>query len=208
MSIAGGIILYTGAIDNAPTENMRDLIINVSASLLSIPLVFLLYDYTNSRVSNQMKKHLANSVSDRLNTVMLNLVVTLRSMLRARAKLSPENLNRMLIMRANEIARRLQITPHHISELRSIHNDIDILLYRNTSDNILTAEQHDILSGIARIITHLVNENKFRRNHHLSSKYTEILMSRILDWLDADTVTALKLTQHLTLSPSETSAQE
>ena len=56
MSIAGGIILYTGAIDNAPNANIRDLVINVSASLLSIPLVFLLYDYTNSRIANQMKR--------------------------------------------------------------------------------------------------------------------------------------------------------
>ena len=51
MSIAGGIILYTGAIDNAPNANLQDLVINVSASLLSIPLVFLLYDYTNSRIT-------------------------------------------------------------------------------------------------------------------------------------------------------------
>ena len=40
LSITGGIILYTGAIDNSPNDNIRDLVINVSASLLSIPLVF------------------------------------------------------------------------------------------------------------------------------------------------------------------------
>ena len=64
MSIAGGIILYTGAIDNAPNANIRDLVINVSASLLSIPLVFLLYDYTNSRVARQMKKSVIHSMND------------------------------------------------------------------------------------------------------------------------------------------------
>ena len=37
MSIAGGIILYTGAIDNAPNDNIRDLVINVSASLFLLP---------------------------------------------------------------------------------------------------------------------------------------------------------------------------
>ena len=78
MSIAGGIILYTGAIDNAPTDNLRDLIINVSASLLSIPLVFLLYDYTNSKVAVQMKKNLSHSITDRLNMVMVNIILVLR----------------------------------------------------------------------------------------------------------------------------------
>ena len=117
MSITGGIILYTGAIDNAPNANLRDLIINVSASLLSIPLVFLLYDYTNSRIAQQMKKNLANSMSDRLNILMLNIILMLREMMGVRTKLNTENLNRMLIWRAPEISRRLKITTKTNQEL-------------------------------------------------------------------------------------------
>ena len=111
MSITGGIILYAGAVDNAPNENLRGLIINVSASLLSIPLVFLLYDYTNSRVARQMKKNLTNSMSDRLNILMLNIIIMLREMMNVRSKISTENINRMLMWRAPEISKRLKITP-------------------------------------------------------------------------------------------------
>ena len=96
LSIAGGIILYTGAIDNAPNDNIRDLVINVSASLLSIPLVFLLYDYTNSRINRQMKQHMANSVGDKLNTFMIGMILLVREMLSVRAKPTTENINRML----------------------------------------------------------------------------------------------------------------
>lgn len=202
MSIAGGIILYTGAIDNAPNENLRDLTINVSASLLSIPLVFLLYDYTNSRIANQMKRTMINSMTDKLNVLMLNIIGLLRESMGVRSKLTTESLNRMLIWHTPEISKRLKITPRILEKLHEYHNDLDTLLFRNSQNSVLNAEQVQILSGLVRDMTHLINENKFRRNRHLSAKYTESMMGRILDWMESDNVAAMNLAQHL----SETTA--
>lgn len=201
MSIAGGIILYTGAIDNAPNANIRDLVINVSASLLSIPLVFLLYDYTNSRVARQMKKSVTHSMTDKLNSVLVNTIMMLRDAMGVRNKLNLDNLNRMLVWRAPEIARRLTITPRVLGALHLCHNDLDTLLFRNSQTNILPASQIQILSSIARDMAHLINENKFHKNRHVSAKYIEHMMGQILDWLDADSVAALNLAQHLSPSP-------
>ncbi len=202
MSIAGGIILYTGAIDNAPNENLRDLTINVSASLLSIPLVFLLYDYTNSRIANQMKRTMINSMTDKLNVLMLNIIGLLRESMGVRSKLTTDSLNRMLIWHTPEISKRLKITPRILEKLHEYHNDLDTLLFRNSQNSVLNAEQVQILSGLVRDMTHLINENKFRRNRHLSAKYTESMMGRILDWMESDNVAAMNLAQHL----SETTA--
>lgn len=202
MSIAGGIILYTGAIDNAPNENLRDLTINVSASLLSIPLVFLLYDYTNSRIANQMKRTMINSMTDKLNVLMLNIIGLLRESMGVRSKLTTESLNRMLIWHTPEISKRLKITPRILEKLHEYHNDLDTLLFRNSQNSVLNAEQVQILSGLVRDMTHLINENKFRRNRHLSAKYTESMMGRILDWMESDNVAAMNLAQHI----SETTA--
>lgn len=197
MSIAGGIVLYTGAIDNAPNANIRDLVINVSASLLSIPLVFLLYDYTNSRIANQMKRTMMNSMTDKLNMLMLNIIVLLRESMGVRGKLGTESLNRMLIWRAPEISKRIKITSRILNKFQEYHNDLDNLLYRNGQVSVLNTEQAQILAGLARDMTHFINENKFRRNRHLSAKYTESMMGRILDWLDSDSVAAMSLAQHL-----------
>lgn len=206
MSIAGGIILYTGAIDNAPNANIRDLVINVSASLLSIPLVFLLYDYTNSRIANQMKRTMINSMTDKLNVLMLNIIVLLRESMGVRGKLTTENLNRMLIWRAPEITKRIKITSRILDKFQEYHSDLDNLLYRNGQSPVLNTEQAQILAGLARDMTHFINENKFRKNRHLSAKYTESMMGRILDWLDSDSVAAINLAQHL--SDTDVSSQK
>ncbi len=200
MSIAGGLILYTGAIDNAPNPNIRDLVINVSASLLSIPLVFLLYDYTNSRIANQMKKSVANNMADKLNSVLVNIIFMLRDALGVRSKLSLESLNRMLVWRTPEISRRLNISPRVLENLHTCHNDLDTLLFRNSQTNILSADQTQILSSIARSMAHLINESKFHKSRRISAKYVENIMTHILDWLDIDSVAVLDLAKHL--SPS------
>ena len=197
MSIAGGIILYTGAIDNAPNANLQDLVINVSASLLSIPLVFLLYDYTNSRITNQMKQTMVTSMTDKLNVLMLNIIMLLRESMKVRTRLTTENLNRMLIWRATEISRRVKITPKILDKLHEYHNELDTQLFRNAQTHVLTTEQTQILAGLVRDITHLINESKFRNNKHINAKYIESVMGRILDWLDSDSVAAMNLAQHM-----------
>ena len=197
MSIAGGIILYTGAIDNAPNANIRDLVINVSASLLSIPLVFLLYDYTNSRIANQMKRTMINSMTDKLNILMLNIIILLRESMGVHSKLNTENLNRMLIWRAPDISKRIKITSRVLDKFHEYHNDLDNLLYRNAQNTVLNTEQIQILSGLVRDMTHFINENKFHKNKQMSAKYIESIMGRILDWLDSDSVAAMNLAQHL-----------
>ena len=197
MSIAGGIILYTGAIDNAPNANLQDLVINVSASLLSIPLVFLLYDYTNSRITNQMKQTMVTSMTDKLNVLMLNIIMLLRESMGVRTKLTTENLNRMLIWRAPEISRRVKITPKILDKLHEYHNELDTQLFRNAQTHVLTTEQAQILAGLVRDMTHLINESKFRHNKHITAKYIESVMGRILDWLDSDSVAAMNLAQHM-----------
>lgn len=203
MSIAGGIILYTGAIDNAPNANIRDLVINVSASLLSIPLVFLLYDYTNSRINSQMKKHMVNSLGDRLNDLMINLILLLREMLSVRSKISTENINRMLSWGTPEISRRLKISGTIINRMHQCHDELDTLLYRNSQTDILSGEKIQILSSLARAMTHFINENKYHKNRHMSAKYMETIMTKILDWLDIDTVAALSINRHLLGTPDE-----
>ncbi len=197
LSIAGGIILYTGAIDNAPTENMRDLIINVSASLLSIPLVFLLYDYTNSKVANQMKKNMSQNLTDRLNMVMVNIILVLRESMGMRGKPTSDSLNRMLTWRAPEISHRLNISTPLLKKMQDCHDDMDAILYRNGLHDVLAQDTFQILSSVARDMSHLINETKFHNRKRVSAKYIENMMMHILDWLDSDNIAALNFQQHL-----------
>ena len=78
VSIAGGVVLFSISLDNVKDPAVEALISNISASLLAIPLVFLLYDYTTTKVSRQLQKTLSSGVNDKENTIILHVVLVMR----------------------------------------------------------------------------------------------------------------------------------
>ncbi len=56
LSISGGAALFLLTKDEISDPELADLVTNMSASLLSIPLVFLLYDYSNYKISRKLKQ--------------------------------------------------------------------------------------------------------------------------------------------------------
>ncbi|MBQ8294012.1 MAG: hypothetical protein IJX89_01330 [Alphaproteobacteria bacterium] len=207
LSIAGGAVIFFYTVDNIRDPQVQDLVLNISASLLAIPLVFLLYDYSNYLVSRQVKKSLENTMSGKMNLVMLSLILALRQILGMHTRLTLNTLNKMLATPATEIVRKLRITPIVLNNLRTIHDDFDELLYRSGQSNVFSTDQFQALSAITREMSHLINENKYRKNKGQSAKHIENIMTHITDWLDADTVAALHLEQNLSITSHITSGK-
>ena len=57
LSIAGGVFVFDLSKDYLHDPSWIDLMNNVAASLLAIPLVFLFYDYSNFLITRRMHKH-------------------------------------------------------------------------------------------------------------------------------------------------------
>lgn len=186
LSVAGGATLFLLTADNIKNQNLADLINNIAASLLAIPLVFLLYDYSNYRISRQLNKTLADNMNDKINILLINIFLLLRKIMGMRGKISFEALNKMADLRTNEIAVRLKITPALIGQLRTYHADLDNLIYTNAKNNILTLAQIQALSDIARDIGHLINEHSFHKDKKVAAKYIENILGLLTDWMDAD----------------------
>ena len=78
LSVIGGITLFLISLDKVKDPNVSGLIDNIAASLLSIPLVFLLYDYTNYRISKQVNRTLATNITDKVNSLIEENCATIK----------------------------------------------------------------------------------------------------------------------------------
>ena len=197
LSIAGGLVLFIVTKDDVHDPNVTDLINNIAASLLSIPLVFLLYDYSNYRVSKQLKKTLADNMGDKINVLLLKLIITIRQIIGIRTKLTFTSLNNMDDISITHIATKIKITPSAINNLRQCRDDIDNLIYHNANSNVLSGDQIQSLSGLMRALSQLINEHEFRRNHRAAAKYIKNIISHITDWMDSDALAAMHFQQLL-----------
>ncbi len=183
--------------DEVHNPNVTDLINNISASLLSIPLVFLLYDYTNYRVSKQLNKTMADSMTDRINIILLNLIMIIRQMLGIRGTLTFASMNKMSNLSQSKIVANLKITQNLANELRTYRDEIDNMIYNGAKPNVLTGAQVQMLTGLVRELSLLINEHSFRRNRRVAAKYIENIIGKIIDWMDSDAFASMHFQQLL-----------
>ncbi len=197
LSVAGGLILFIVTKDEVHNPNVTDLINNISASLLSIPLVFLLYDYTNYRVSKQLNKTMADSMTDKINIILLNLIMIIRQMLGIRRTLTFASMNKMSNLSQSKIVANLKITQNLANELRTYRDEIDNMIYNGAKPNVLTSAQVQMLTGLVRELSLLINEHSFRRNRRVAAKYIENIIGKIIDWMDSDAFASMHFQQLL-----------
>lgn len=197
LSVGGGLILFIVTKDDIHNPNVTDLINNISASLLSIPLVFLLYDYSNYLVSRRLKKTLADNMGDKISVLLLNLTIIIRQIIGARDKLTFASLNNMGDFSISHIAAHLKITPSAMNGLRQCRDNLDNLIYHNANANVLSADEIQSLSALMHEISQLINEHSFRKNHRVAAKYIKNIIGHITDWMDADAFASMHFQQLL-----------
>jgi len=186
LSIAGGVALFTLTKDNIADKELADLVTNIAASLLSIPLVFLLYDYSNSRISNKLSTTLTANMTDKINVLVLNIIMLLRQAIGVRGRATLESLNRMDGLTVGIIARKINLGKNTIATLRSYHTELEKLLYNAAQSNLLSVNQVQTLAGLGRELLHLVNETRFRNNRTIIARHVGNIVTHVTDWLDAD----------------------
>lgn len=197
LSIIGGITIFLISLDKVKNPNVSGLINNIAASLLSIPLVFLLYDYTNYRISRQVSRSLASNISDKVNSVILNIVVFLRHSLGLKVNVHLETFNKLQDWSVKKIASRLKITRSEMNNLRAYRYEIDEIIYRASSGNVLTSDQEQVLSSLSREILHLMTEHNFHRDRAIVAKHVKNIILRIIEWQDSSATMSTDLEKEM-----------
>jgi len=190
-SILGGVLLFTISLDNVSDPNVADLITNISASLLAIPLVFLLYDYTNSRVSRRLQETMTINVDDKINTLVLHVVLVLRRMLGMRGRTTLVNINKMQTLSELHIIRKLRMGGDYMELLHRYYVELENIIYRYGRENVLSSDDLRLLTELGRHISHIVNEHHLRGNHRILARHVKNTIEKVIDWLDSGAAIAM-----------------
>ena len=185
ISIVGGIVLFSVSLDNVHDPAVEGLISNISASLLAIPLVFLLYDYTTTRVSRRLHETLVAGMNDKINTIMLHLVLTLRKMLKMRGRLTHVGILSMRNWTEARISRQMQIRGEYIDLMRQYYEELENLIIGFGKENAMSPEQVSLMSGLARDMSRLVAMHRLGGNRRIVARHIKNIIAEINDWLDS-----------------------
>lgn len=185
ISIAGGVLLFSISLDKVTDPAVEGLISNISASLLAIPLIFLLYDYTTTRVSRRLHETLVAGMNDKINTIMLHLVLILRKMLKMRGRLSHGGIMAMRNWTEGRIARQMQIRMEYIDLLRQYYEELENMIIGFGKENAMSPEQVNLMSAMARDMSRLVAMHRLGGNRRIVAQHIKNIIGEINDWLDS-----------------------
>ena len=140
---------------------------------------------------------MADSMTDKINIILLNLIMIIRQMLGIRGTLTFASMNKMSNLSQSKIVANLKITQNLANELRTYRDEIDNMIYNGAKPNVLTGAQVQMLTGLVRELSLLINEHSFRRNRRVAAKYIENIIGKIIDWMDSDAFASMHFQQLL-----------
>lgn len=185
VSIAGGVVLFSVSLDNVRDPAIEGLISNISASLLAIPLVFLLYDYTTTRVSRRLRESLVAGMNDKINTIMLHVILILRRMMKLRGRLTRGGIISMRNWTDSRIARQMQIRGEYIELLRQYYEELENLVLGFGKENAMSPDQVRTLAAMAREMSRMVAMHKLGGNRRIVARHIKNIIIAVNDWLDS-----------------------
>ena len=175
LSIAGGIFVFDFSQQYLHDPGWIDLMDNVAASLLAIPLVFLFYDYSNYLVTRRVHRHQHTNVINALDGYLFKILAHLKNIIglpRIEVPMQDINLN----------YKKLNLDKKYIRGLRKQLNLLEDMLYKSDKIEVLDPQHTQILSFITQELNQILNEVKYNNSQREIARYLETTLSMIDDW--------------------------
>ncbi len=178
LSIAGGIFVFDFSQKYLHDAGWIDLMDNVAASLLAIPLVFLFYDYSNFLVTRRVHKHQHTNLINSLDDILFKILAQMKNIIgltRIEVPMQDINLN----------YKKLNLDVKYLRAIRKQLNNLEDLLYKSDKIEVLDPQHTQILSFIAQELNQILNECKYHNSPKEIARYIETTLSMIDDWFYA-----------------------
>ena len=188
LSVTGGVFVFYFSQKYVHSSGWIDLMDNVAASLLAIPLVFLFYDYSNYLVTRRVHKHQHTSLINTLDGYLFKILAQMKNIIglpRIEVPMQDLNIN----------ARKLNLDKKYIRAIRKQLNQLEDLLYKSDKIDVLDSQHTQILSFITQELNQILNEYKFHNSPREIARYIETTLSMIDDWFSATGYTTRKKLQ-------------
>lgn len=188
LSVAGGVLVFDISQKYMHSPGWIDLMDNVAASLLAIPLVFLFYDYSNYLVTRRVHKSQRSAVISTVDGFLFKILDQLKRIIKMNhieVPMQDLNLN----------YRKMDFSAKYIRAINRQLKKMEELLYKSDKIEILDPQHTQILSFIAQELNQIINECKYHNSPKEIARYVETTLSMIDDWFAATGYTTRKQTR-------------
>lgn len=194
VAFASGILLYIVTDKFVSDVGLNNLLINVAAGLVSIPLVFIFYDVINKITSQKLHNSLFESVTIEINSQLIELIKELALLMDEKEPENMSSLEDFLSLEQSDILKSLKLGKVDIKKLEAIKQELVLEIHKPTSFDILSEKQISSILNIVKEITFLIknidqsNTAKGNTKHKkIIALNVEYILINLTTWIESGT---------------------
>lgn len=186
-AIAAGAALYIFSAHYIKNSGLNDLMVNIAAGLLSIPLVFISYEIFNERSTRDLKNALREHLLFEINDTIITVINAMRSLLAQTGVLTREELDVFLNMDAAQIHKNLILNDEAANILHDAKDKLIRLIGNNNNSAVFSNTEIEIIFAVSNALSVISKEIKYRskiKDEKTLVSTIEKLLKQIDSWTD------------------------
>ncbi|MBQ8250919.1 MAG: hypothetical protein IJY92_03280 [Alphaproteobacteria bacterium] len=194
VAFASGILLYIVTDKFVSDVGLNNLLINVAAGLVSIPLVFIFYDVINKITSQKLHNSLFESVTIEINSQLIDLIKELAALMDEKEPENMESLEDFLSLEQSDILKSLKLGKVDIKKLEAIKQELVLEIHKPTSFDILSEKQISSILNIVKEITFLIKNidqsntvKETTKHKKIIALNVEYIFINLTTWIESGT---------------------
>jgi phosphotransferase system glucose/maltose/N-acetylglucosamine-specific IIC component len=180
-------------------SGLNGLLVNIAASLLSIPLIFVFYSFIIDKVSSKLNRTLSDQISYQINSIILGIFENLKVLLGVKQNLTWEIINEMIGYDKNTIKKRLVLDKKLIDPMIKEKDKLTDLMYKSANIAILSDNQIQYIATIGKMLSNISYELKLNEKSPYLVQNIQTLLTSIENWFATCEKEALLNHQHIRL---------
>lgn len=145
LAFCAGLAVFLTAMFILQDGNLYDIFIEISGALLGVPIVFVIYDYTDYLISRRVNKTLFNGIKFEVNSVISQAVKVIDKIVNVKTK---DIIQKLLVMRTSEIKKDIRMNKNAAKVFKDSSTKLMNLIYHGSNASVM---DHDVLQNVMLI---------------------------------------------------------
>lgn len=200
IALLAGTVIFLISHNHIDDVDTNAMVLGVASGLISIPLVFIFYELFENMSMRVLKRSLMKHFSFNANSILLEMIMDIKTLLNDRTEFTKENLNAMLALSEGEIIEKIVLNENLVESLKKSASSLQVLLQQPSIQEILSKEQVRHLLDMIKELGMLAREielPEIKREREHAARSMRALNQAIEGWLETSEEDAIINHEHL-----------
>lgn len=183
LSLLVGIVIFIIAEFHVNHVGFTSLVIGVASGLLSIPIIFICYEFVNNFTKKKINRAILEHVIYEVNDSIIMIILCLKRLINFEEKITKDNIAYFLVELKSKDPLEMSLDasiPKMLEKHKAVLLD---LMYKGNAFNIIPNAQVENILNLTKLLGVISREVESAKNNKILKTSISALVDRIENWV-------------------------